>query len=587
MIYLVEVTAITDSAGTSTVLRYSSDEYITGPSESPANTYYEPRVKTPADITRNLFSSGTTSGASRVGYGVVELSNADGELDFLANYGFDGRPLVIKVGDVGVPYANFTTVLSGTMEQVEFTFQTVTILARDKLAVLELPLQKSEFLGTNSNSDTSTSSNTIGTGTKTFVLVYGTAFAVGSVVMAYQTSTPANYMIGTVTSYTSGTKTLVINSLYTAGTGTITAWTVAQVLTGVEGTTDIVGLKKPLLYGTAYNFSPPVVNTSKLVYQVSDSLINDVSNVYDRGAVLTKGADYTNVSNMMFTAPSAGTYRVCKTSTGSYFRLGTNPAGTITCDATQGATAADKTAAQLIKTIAIKGGVSSGDINASDVTALDALNSAEVGIWVFGDDQSLSVIDQIAQSVGAWYGYDATGQFRMARFDAASGAADIEISDDNIISIETIRPTDTDRGLPAYKVILNYLKNYTIQTSDLATSVSPTRRNVIKFQNSSGFVENATIKTQFMFASEITRNTLLINSVAASTEASRILALYQEKRTMYQVKIALDVTETLPDLNDVANVTLNRFGLNAGKLFRVIGISSNYANNRATLTLWG
>lgn len=509
MIYLVEIVAGTDSAGTTTTLRFSSENYVTKPTDSPANTYYEPRVKTPADITRNLFSNGTTYGASRVGYGVVELTNMDGGLDYMLPYGYGGRSLTIKTGLADADYSTFTTILSGTMEQVEFTFNTVTILARDKLAVLELPLQKTEFAGTNS------------------------------------------------------------------------------LPSGLEGVDDLKGQKKPVCYGKVYNIQPPLVNTSRLIYQVNDSSINDVTAVYDKGAGLTKGTAYSNVSDMETNAPAAGYYRVLSTSTGSYFRLGSTPAGLITADVTQGATSADRTAAQIGKLLAIKGGVASGDINSSDVTALDTANSAEVGIWIFGDDTGIACMDQVMQSVGAWYGYDATGQFRMGRFEAASGTADVQINEDNILSIEAIRPTDTDRGVPAYKVILKYLKNYTVQSSDLAAGVTEARRNVLRYEYQAGFVQDATVQNQFLYAAEIDKTTLLVSSSAANTEASRLLSLYKVRRRMYQIQIALDVTETLPDLNDVANLTLDRFGLDSGTLFRIIGISSSYAKNRATLTLWG
>lgn len=509
MIYLVEIVAATNSAGATTTLRFCTENYVTKPTDSPANTYYEPRIKTPADITRNLFASGTTSGASRVGYGVVELSNVDGGLDYMANYSYDNRALTIKIGNPGDNYSAFTTILSGTMEQVEFTFSTVTVLARDKLAILDLPLQKTEFAGTNT------------------------------------------------------------------------------LPSGLEGVDDLKGQKKPFCYGKVYNVQPPCVNTSRLIFQVNDAAISDVTAVYDKGAGLTKGTAYSNVSDMETNAPAAGNYRVLSTSTGSYFRLGSSPVGLITCDVTQGTASSNRTAAQIIKLMAIKGGVNSGDINASDVTALDTANSAEVGIWVFGEDTGLACIDQIAQSVGAWYGYDATGQFRMGQFAVASGVADIEINSDNIISIESVRPSDTDRGLPAYKVILSYFKNYTVQTADLASGVSEARRSVLKYAFAAGYATDATVQTQYLLASEINRDTLLVSSAAASTEATRVLNLYKTKRTMYQVAIALDVSEHLPDLNDVVNLTLDRFGLDSGTLFRIIGISSSYAKNRATLTLWG
>jgi hypothetical protein len=509
MIYLVEVTAATDSAGTTTTLRFCSEAYVTKPTDTPANTYYEPRIKTPADITRNLFASGTTSGASRVGYGIVELANVDGGLDYMANYSYDNRALTIKIGNPEDAYSTFTTILAGTMEQVEFTFNTVTILARDKLAILDLPLQKTEFAGTNS------------------------------------------------------------------------------LPSGLEGVGDIKGQKKPFCYGKVYNVQPPCVNTSRLIYQVNDAVISDVTAVYDKGAGLTKGSAYSSIADMEANAPSAGNYRVCSTSSGSYFRLGSTPAGLITCDVTQGASSSNRTAAQIIKAMAIKGGVSSGDINASDVTALDTANNAEVGIWVYGEDSGLTCIDQISESVGAWYGYDATGQFRMGRFAAASGAADIEINDDNIISIEAIRPSDTDRGIPAYKILLGYLKNYTVQTADVASSVTDARKSVLQYPTANTVATDATVQTQYLLATEIHRDTLLVDATAAGTEATRLLNLYKVKRTMYQISIALDVTETLPDLNGVANLTLNRFGLDSGTLFRIIGISSSYAKNRATLTLWG
>ena len=175
----------------------------------------------------------------------------------------------------------------------------------------------------------------------------------------------------------------------------------------------------------------------------------------------------------------------------------------------------------------------------------------------------------------------------MGRLSTASGTADIEISRANIIDIEIIRPSDSDKGIPAYKVTLEYSKNYTVQTNDLATSVTDARRNVLKESTLTTVAQDATIKTQYEYAAELVRPTLLVDATAASTEATRVLNLYKVKRKMYQVRIALDVNDALPDLNGVANLTINRFGHDSGTLFRIIGISSSYAKNRATLTLWG
>lgn len=507
MIYLVEVTATIDAVGTTEVLRFSSQNFTTEPSDTPPNAYYDARVVNPASISRNMFSNGTTSGASRVGYGTVELSNIDGALDYLLPYSFDGRSLVIKIGVEGAAFSTFTTVLNGTMEQIEFTFAKATILVRDKLAILDKPLQTTLYSGNN--------------------------------------SLPA----------------------------------------GVEGVADIAKKPKPLLFGQVFNIQPIMVNSSKLIYQINDGAIASIDAVYDRGVPLIFHADEPTIADMELHDPPAGKYTTCLAS--GYIRIKTVPSGLLTCDATQGAAAGNRTVAQILKAIALKGGVSAGDIVAGDVTALDTLNSSVVGVWLEGLESSINIMDMIATSIGAYYGFDATGFFRMGRFDAPSGAANIEISFSNIISIEHNRTSDTDKGIPAYRVNVSYQKNYTVQDFDLAAATLDARRNVLAQSSLTVSSENLAIKTQYSLAATLVRDSLLVTQANAQTEADRVLALYKVNRSLFTVRIALDLTETLPDLVNVANLTLNRFGLNSGKLFKIIGIEADYSTNRATLTLWG
>lgn len=76
---------------------------------------------------------------------------------------------------------------------------------------------------------TSTSSNTVGTGAKTFVVAQTTrSWATNDTLIIWSTSNAANWMRGTVTSYTSGTNTLVMNITSTGGSGTITDWEVGK-----------------------------------------------------------------------------------------------------------------------------------------------------------------------------------------------------------------------------------------------------------------------------------------------------------------------------------------------------------------------
>jgi hypothetical protein len=83
-------------------------------------------------------------------------------------------------------------------------------------------------------SSTSTTSNAIGTGAKTFTVGTGLQFVSGNAVTVYNGSlvtpgtTPTNSMTGTVTSYNSGTGSLVLSIASVTGSGTFASWNVTS-----------------------------------------------------------------------------------------------------------------------------------------------------------------------------------------------------------------------------------------------------------------------------------------------------------------------------------------------------------------------
>ena len=150
-IYLAEITAAIDAAGTTTVLRYATQGYNTTPTDTPANTHYAPRILQPALMQRDLFSSGKTYGKSSVSYGELVISNIDGALDYLIPYSFGGRDLTIKAGDSRAAYSTFSTVLKITIEGADFDDKTVTFRIKDNLLLLDKPLCTNFYLGSNTN----------------------------------------------------------------------------------------------------------------------------------------------------------------------------------------------------------------------------------------------------------------------------------------------------------------------------------------------------------------------------------------------------------------------------------------------------
>jgi hypothetical protein len=512
-IWLAKLDAYNPNTSSVVSLYFSSSGYVTSTTNLPpgigSHIAFEPRIQNPATIRRDCFDRARTYGSSQVGYGALELSNTDGALDYLSNYGLDGRTLTIVLGSVYQGSAPvWTTILTGTVEQPEISWDKVYLRLRDRLAELDKHACQNLYAGSNS---------------------------------------------------------------------------LPSGLEGVAG--DIKDSRKPKLYGTAYNIAPVLVNTSRLIYQVSDGAINTVAACYDRGSSLTKGTDYTSQSDMDNNSPAAGYFRVWPA--GGYIRLGSIPSGLVTCDATQGAAAINRTAAQILKQIAIDAGISSGSISSADVTALDTANSAEIGVWL-QEETCIDAMDLVANSIGAYYGFDRLGVLRMKRLEAPSGSAVVTLTNNEIISISREATADEGRGIPTWRYNLGYKQFYVTQDSDLAGAVTDARRSELKLKERTTSSVDSSIKTKHLLATDISASTYLIDSTAAATEASRRLSLYKVDRVMYNVKAGLSSdTISLIDLGAVIKLQINRFEMQAGKDFIVIGYTADYRLGILDLTLWG
>ena len=360
---------------------------------------------------------------------------------------------------------------------------------------------------------------------------------------------------------------------------------------GLDGVaTDIKGNGRPIVYGRVYNITPPQVNTDRRIYELSDGVIASVDAVYDRGTALTAGAAYSSQADMETNAPGAGQYRAWLNAAGSYIRLGSAPAGAVTVDATQGAAVANRTAAQLMQQVLLKGGISSGDITAADVTALDAACAYECGYWVSatGATTGVAVLDALANSAGAWWGVDRLGKFRMGQLVAPSALLSIgTITALDIIKIDRVRSADPGGGVPAWQVTLNYGRMFTVQ-SDLGSAVPSALKSDRAEQWRTVLANDASIKTQWPKAQELTFDTHLLSATDAQAEAARRLALYKVRRDTLQARCKLsDALAAAIDLGKTITVQVDRFGMSAGKPYLVTGIRTDLRNNTFDLTLWG
>lgn len=497
-------------------LRFSTQGYVTKPTDTPANTYYDGRIQQAANMQRSCFDRATTFGRGQISYGDMVLLNQDGGLDGLLDYSFIGRPITIKLGVLaqnagGVPA--WTTIIKGTMEQAQLSWQKVTIRVRDRQQDLAVALQQNRFGGTNS---------------------------------------------------------------------------LPNGLDGVAG--DLGGRPKPLIFGQVFNIQPPCVNTTRLIYQLHDgSALQSIDAVYDRGVALTAGAAYTNQGDMEANAPAAGQYRVWNSAAGAYIRLGSNPTGTLTVDATQGAAAANRTAGQLFNAILTKGGISSGDISASDITTLDAAAPYPLGLYLGPDSETtgLEALDKICGSVGAWFGVDALGTFRTRRIEVPTGTSVGTITTADIVRIERIASRDNGSGIPAWKVNLDYQPIGVVQT-DLAAGVAADRKAYLGTKYRRTAASDATVKTANLTSPELTFPTQIVSASDAATEAARLLTIYKARRDFYDVTVRVDAAlAAVLDLGVTVTLQHPRYGMSAGKKFLITSIRADLKGYLFGLVLWG
>lgn len=99
-----------------------------------------------------------------------------------------------------------------------------------------------------------------------------------------------------------------------------------------DGTADSAGKPIPQCYGLCRNITAELVDPARQIYRFHDRQAEAVDAVYDRGAPIAIGTGYGSYRELRDASTAAGTFDWALTSTGSYWRLGSNPSGLVTAD---------------------------------------------------------------------------------------------------------------------------------------------------------------------------------------------------------------------------------------------------------------
>jgi hypothetical protein len=528
ILQLIEMESCRLSDSAIRILRFANVGYspATGTAHiiygDPVDQLYEPRLIQPAHMRRDAFSQGRTGGAVQTNYGEMILANADGGLDYLQGYAFDGRRFRYLVGEEGTAYDDLIVALNGVMELALFDLEKITFRIRDRAwEFFQKPVQPNLYLGNNSGGN------------------------------------------------------------------------------GIEGTSELQGVQKPLLMGELIFWQPVLVNASKLIYQFQDETIMHwltpsitPHSPYDGAAVLAAGSPYSSQADMETNAPPAGTYRTWIE--GGCFRLGSAPALALTYIYYENFTHSDWVAAGLDnRTVGAwiyfvlkdRAALSDSEIEVADLANLIGTTpSIAVGEgWTIGE-----TLNQLCQADLAWWGFDRAGKFRCRTLEVPFIANSIAtFTDIDILEIETAPTNDENRGVPAYQVKAGAMQSHYVHSDNQIAGSASTANKAIAKQRYYYYTtpENSAVKTKHP-GSQV----LNIMSTARASGAAYIALLaanlFGTERRIYNVKVFASL-DTIAIIDIGATVTIDHSRFYPPKHLLVLGIAENHSERTLDMTLWG
>jgi hypothetical protein len=347
---------------------------------------------------------------------------------------------------------------------------------------------------------------------------------------------------------------------------------------GSDGGSDILGKRKPLAFGTPLNVSAVLVDPNNLTYQVHDGSIQSVDAVYDRGASITKGSDYATYSLLVAASTVEGTFDTCIAA--GFFKLGSKPQGTVTADL-HGSNGDGflQTTADIVRWFVRHNTVIAdpGNIDTAAFAALNATQPAPIDFFLGPDDQSAvsDVCANLMGGIGGWYTFSRAGLFQVNVFSAPAGSPRMSFTRLDVVNGDVQRlPLPDELATPQWRWRIPYQTNWTVQSSDLAGSVTSDRQAFLAQANRLAIFEDDAVKTDHPFAVDPDPSTAYFTNVSdALAEATRRSALFKVTRAIYQFSVSRKALSL--NLGDPIQLTHPRWDLSSGRLMTVVELDES------------
>ncbi|KPF84460.1 hypothetical protein IP70_15630 [alpha proteobacterium AAP38] len=458
---------------TGLVTRYwSVHGYNSSPTDSPANVHYEGRVQNALRFTRSMYGGARIGGRSIPGFGDITLNNGDGACDGFGEWGWDGRRITVELGGEDFARADFGIIFVGITDGCTLDDGTFSIAVKDLTKLLDQDLYSPRYRGTGGfegGVDLRDQAKPICIGKCLNVELVPLGIVNGRFTFQFHGG-------GAVHTYDSGwhvVRDRGVPLTYVAANPAAGQWTLdaangAVIVGGDEPkllTADVIGsvdapaepsaarameylATRRLVLDSAISLSSLTIGTGSRTLALRDTMPMGV------GGYALIAATTAPDSNWMFgqvTGWAAGVLTVTVTATAG---VGTFADWTVT-----------------------KVGLLPGEIATAvggDVfDALHAINPAVVQVYLRDGGNALDVLDEIANSIGAWYGFNRAGLFDAGRLEAPAGAAVLAIDGDNLLD----GFAREEARAPVWRMSVGFARNWRVMgVDDLADSV---RRNAV------------------------------------------------------------------------------------------------------------
>ncbi|MBX9751159.1 MAG: hypothetical protein K5Q68_16335, partial [Roseococcus sp.] len=335
--------------------------------------------------------------------------------------------------------------------------------------------------------------------------------------------------------------------------------------------------------GVVRQFTPLLLNEPAQVWCFGDGPVGGPLVVRDAGVALTSGTDFASYALLIAATIAAGSYGTCHAL--GLIRLGVAPTGVLTMDA-EGAkpsgTVLKRFADIAVHVVDTATTLTPSDFATGTVTALNTLCPQTLGHWYDGaSDLTLrAMLDELAQSIGAFYGFDDSRKIVLGRLDAPAATADFAFGERDLIEL---RPLPAERRLKT-QVIRWGRCIRPLQDQEIAGSVTGAARQALIEEWRQERDTSAPVAAASLLAREETLDSAFDLGSDALTEAQRRVALYGPRRAGFEAVVPL-VAGLRPGMT--VEITDPRFGLAAGRRFRVMRIERQAAEQEITMELWG